>query len=65
MVESDVPEKVKKIEAKLEKKYAELEELEEKKYRMLHPISNKRLYEEIERSGMSIEEIARLLEVEL
>lgn len=60
-----VEERVAAIEEKIAKKKAEIAVLEEKKNRLLHPVSAKSIINQAKQAGMSLEDIAKKLGVEL
>lgn len=53
------------INAKIEKKQAEIAALEAQKYKLEHPITLKSVMEKAKNSGMTLEEIAEKLGLEV
>ncbi|OUN23559.1 hypothetical protein B5G34_00135 [Flavonifractor sp. An82] len=60
-----VEERVAALDEKINKKKAEIAILEEKKHRLLHPVSAKSIIDQAKQAGMSLEDIAEKLGVEL
>lgn len=60
-----VEERVAALDEKINKKKAEIAVLEEKKRRLLHPVSAKSIIDQAKQAGMSLEDIAEKLGVEL
>lgn len=58
-------EKIAIIDAKIEKKKAELVLLEQQKHRLEHPVTPKIIAEKAKEAGMSLEDIAEKLGIEL
>lgn len=65
MPRKTVEEKIALIDAKIQKKKAELEALESQKHRLEHPITPKILAEKAKEAGMSLEDIAEKLGIEI
>lgn len=65
MPRKTVEEKIALIDAKIQKKKAELEALESQKRRLEHPITPKILVEKAKEAGMSLEDIAEKLGIEV
>lgn len=60
-----VEERVAVIEEKIAKKKAEIAVLEEKKNRLLHPVTAKSIIDQAKQAGMSLEDIAKKLGVDM
>lgn len=60
-----VEEKVALIDVKIEQKKAEIQALEEKKHRILHPLTAKTIMEKAKAAGMSLEDIAQKLDLDI
>lgn len=60
-----VEERVAALDEKISKKKAEIEALEQKKHRLLHPVSAKAIIEQAKQAGMSLEDIANKLGVDI
>lgn len=58
-------EKVAEIDSKIEKKRAEIEALEAQKYKLQHPINMKTVIAKAKEAGLSAEEIAQKLGLEM
>lgn len=65
MAAKTVQERVALIDAKIAKKTQEIKELEAKKQQLLHPITMKAVISKAKEAGMSAEEIAEKLGIEL
>ena len=64
-VAKTVEEKVAEIDSKIEKKKAEIESLEAQKYKLQHPINMKTVIAMAKEAGLSAEEIAQKLGLEM
>ena len=64
-VAKSVEEKVAEIDSKIEKKKAEIESLEAQKYKLQHPINMKTVIAKAKEAGLSAEEIAQKLGLEM
>lgn len=64
-VAKTVEEKVAEIDSKIEKKKAEIEALETQKYKLQHPINMKTVIAKAKEAGLSAEEIAQKLGLEM
>ena len=60
-----VEERITAIDQKIAKKQAEIKALEERKYRLLHPITMKAVMDKANASGLSPEQIAEKLGIEV
>lgn len=58
-------ERIAKIEEKIVKKKAEITALEEQKEKLLHPVTMRSVIAKVKESGMTAEEIAQKLGIEL
>lgn len=64
-VTKTVEEKVAEIDSKIEKKKAEIEALEAQKYKLQHPVNMKTVIAKAKEAGLSAEEIAQKLGLEM
>lgn len=60
-----IEERVSLIDEKIAKKKAEIAALEEKKNRILHPVTAKSIFDKAKKAGMSLNEIAEKLGIEI
>jgi len=60
-----VEQRVALIDEKIEKKKSEIEALEKQKYKLLHPVTMKTVMDKAKASGLTAEEIAEKLGIEL
>ena len=60
-----VDERIALIESKIEKKRAEIDELEAQKEKLLHPVTMKAVMAKVKEAGLTPEEIAEKLGIEL
>ena len=60
-----VEERIAIIESKIEKKRAEIDELEAQKEKLLHPVTMKAVMAKIKEAGLTPEEIAKKLGIEI
>ena len=65
MARCTTEERIALIDAKIEKKKGELEALEAQKYKLLHPVSMRAVLTKAKEAGMTPEQIAKKLGVEL
>ena len=65
MAAKTLEERIVLIDQKIAKKEAEIAELKAKKEKLLHPVTMKAVMEKIKETGMSPEDIAKKLELEL
>lgn len=65
MARKAVDERIAAIDEKIAKKQAEIESLEKRKERLLHPINMKTVMAKAKESGMTPEEIAEKLGLEI
>ena len=65
MAAKTAEERIKSIDEKIAKKQAEIAELEAQKQKILHPVSMKAVMAKAKEAGMSPEEIAEKLGLEL
>ncbi|NCE66295.1 hypothetical protein D1159_17370 [Pseudoflavonifractor sp. 524-17] len=65
MAAKTTEERIALIEAKIEKKRAELSALEAKKYKLLHPVTMRTVISKAKEAGLSPEQIAEKLGIEL
>lgn len=60
-----VEERIALIDGKIEKKHAEIKELEAQKQKLLHPVTMKAVMDKAKASGLTPEEIAEKLGIEV
>lgn len=65
MAMKTIEERIATINAKIEKKHKEIEALEIQKQKLLHPVTLKTVMAKAKESGMSAEEIAEKLGLEM
>lgn len=65
MAARTVEERIAIIDEKISKKKAEIEALETQKQKLLHPVTMKTVMEKVKASGLSPEEIAEKLGLEM
>lgn len=65
MAAKTLEERIALIDQKIAKKETEIAELKAKKEKLLHPVTMKTVMEKIKETGMSPEDIAKKLELEL
>ena len=65
MAAKTAEERIKSIDEKIAKKQAEIEALEAQKQKILHPISMKLVMSKAKEAGLSPEEVAKKLGLEL
>lgn len=65
MAARNVEERIAIIDEKISKKKAEIEALETQKQKLLHPVTMKTVMEKVKASGLSPEEIAEKLGLEM
>jgi len=65
MAAKTTEERIAMIEAKIAKKKAEITALEEQKEKLLHPVTMRSVIAKVKESGMTAEEIAQKLGIEL
>lgn len=65
MAAKTMEERIALIEAKIEKKRAELSALEAKKYKLLHPVTMRAVISKAKEAGLSPEQVAEKLGIEL
>ncbi|NBK79950.1 hypothetical protein D5272_15515 [bacterium D16-76] len=65
MAVKTVEERIQSIDAKIEKKRAEIEALEAQKQKLLHPVTMRTVMAKAKGLGMTAEEIAKKLGIEM
>ncbi len=65
MAAKTVEERIQSIDAKIEKKRAEIEALEAQKQKLLHPVTMRTVMAKAKGLGMTAEEIAKKLGIEM
>lgn len=65
MAAKTVEERIKIIDEKIEKKQAEIAELEAQKQKLLHPVNMRTVMAKAKEAGLSPEEIAEKLGIEI
>ena len=65
MAAKTVEERIQAIDAKIEKKRAEIEALEAQKQKLLHPVTMRTVISKAKELGMTAEEIAKKLGIEM
>ena len=65
MAAKTVEERIQSIDAKIEKKRAEIEALEAQKQKLLHPVTMRTVMAKAKGLGMTAEEIAKILGIEM
>ncbi|NBK79747.1 hypothetical protein D5272_14420 [bacterium D16-76] len=65
MAAKTVEERIQLIDAKIEKKRAEIEALEAQKQKLLHPVTMRTVMAKAKELGMTAEEIAKKLGIEM
>lgn len=65
MAAKTIEERIATIDAKIAKKQAEIETLETQKQRLLHPINMKVVMAKVKEAGLTAEEIAEKLGIEV
>lgn len=65
MAAKTVEERIQAIDAKIEKKRAEIEALEAQKQKLLHPVTMRTVMAKAKGLGMTAEEIAKKLGIEM
>lgn len=65
MAAKTVEERIQAIDAKIEKKRAEIEALEAQKQKLLHPVTMRTVMAKAKELGMTAEEIAKKLGIEM
>lgn len=65
MAVKTVEERIQLIDAKIEKKRAEIEALEAQKQKLLHPVTMRTVMAKAKELGMTAEEIAKKLGIEM
>lgn len=65
MAAKTVEERIQAIDAKIEKKRAEIESLEAQKQKLLHPVTMRTVMSKLKEQGITAEEVAKKMGLEI
>ena len=65
MAAKTVEERIQSIDAKIEKKRAEIEALEAQKQKLLHPVTMRAVMSKLKEQGITPEEVAKRMGIEV
>ncbi|MEH2933476.1 MULTISPECIES: hypothetical protein [Eubacteriales] len=65
MAAKTVEERIQSIDAKIEKKRAEIEALEAQKQKLLHPVTMRSVMSKLKEQGITPEEVAKKMGIEI